>query len=156
MQLRGKKTRLFWIEIVALAAGTACALALLLASLGAVAAVASNPKPAPPSQQQADQDPPPVHEAPQQARPTRQRTYEGMVTCSQCGARHSATSGQTAADCTRSCVHSGAQFALVEGEKTYRLEGDVALVKKLAGQRARIVGALKGNTITVSSGSVAS
>ena len=44
----------------------------------------------------------------------------------------------------------GSQFALVEGEKTYLLDGDVALVKKFAGQRARIVGAANGHTITVS------
>jgi hypothetical protein len=123
----------FWIEIVLLAAGIACGLALLFACLGAVAIVAAEPY-AP--QAQASEHP--------------QQTYEGMVTCSRCGARHSAASGKTAADCSRSCIRGGSQFALVEGEKTYLLDGDVALVKKFAGQRARIVGAANGHTITVS------
>jgi hypothetical protein len=126
-----------WIEIVMLAAGMACVLALILACLGAAAAVAGEPRPAVPIAAQA-------HEP-------QQKTYEGMVTCSRCGAKHSATFGRTAADCSRVCVHGGAQFALVQDEKTYLLDGDVALVKKLAGQRARIVGAVSGNTLTVSS-----
>ena len=82
--------------------------------------------------------------------------YEGMITCSRCGARHSADFGRTAADCSRVCVRDGAQFALVKGEKTYVLDGDITLVKKLAGRRARIIGAIQGNTIQVSSAAAAS
>jgi hypothetical protein len=119
------KPKAIWIEIVLLAAGMACALALLLAGLGAVAAVAAEPLP--------------------------QHTYEGMITCSRCGARHSAAFGKTAADCSRACVYGGSQFALVEGEKTYLLDGDLKIIKNAAGQRARIVGVARGNTITVSS-----
>jgi hypothetical protein len=132
--LAAMKPRHFWIEIVLLAAGIACGLALLFACLGAVALVAAEPHP---PQAQASVHP--------------QRTYEGMVTCSRCGARHSAAFGKTAADCSRACIRGGSQFALVEGEKTYLLDGDVVLVKKFAGQRARIVGAVNGHTITVSS-----
>ena len=128
------RLRHFWIEIVLLAAGMACALALLLAGLGAVAAVAAEP-PAPQAQASA---------LPQQI-------YEGMVTCSRCGARHSPASGKTAADCSRTCVHGGSQFALVEGEKTYLLDGDATILKTAAGQRTRIVGIARGNTIKVSS-----
>jgi hypothetical protein len=132
------KPKAIWIEIVLLAAGMACALALLLAGLGAVAAVAAEPP------------------APQAQAALPQQTYEGMVTCSRCGARHSAASGKTAADCSRACIRSGSQFALVEAEKTYLLDGDMVLIKKFAGQRARIVGAVNGHTITVSSAAAAS
>ena len=132
--------RHFWIEIVLLAAGMACALALLLAGLGALAAATAQPAPAPQTQASA---------LPQQ-------TYEGMVTCSRCGARHSAASGKTAANCSRACVLGGSQFELVEAEKTYLLDGDVKILKNAAGQRARIMGIARGNTIKVSSVAAAS
>ena len=123
-----------WIEIVMVGTGVACALALLLATVGAVAGAAGTAF------------------GQQPAKPAAAlQTYEGMVTCSRCGARHSAKLGKNAADCTRICVHAGAQFVLVDGEKIYQLEGDLNLLKKLAGERARIAGALTGNTIQVSS-----
>ena len=142
------KAKHFLMEIVMFPAGIACALALLLACLGAFAAVASEPKPPQAAQPAAARIPIQTHGA--------QQMYEGMITCSRCGARHSADFGRTAADCSRVCVRDGAQFALVKGEKTYVLDGDITLVKKLAGQRARIMGAIQGNTIQVSSAAAAS
>jgi hypothetical protein len=138
MKTTRKYSRRFWIAIV-------------LASLGAVAAGAGGHTPPQPSSQWIQEGPPQSQEARQQSRQPPQHTYTGMVTCSQCGARHPAASAKTAADCSRTCVRSGAQFALVQGERTYLLNGDVAPLKKLAGQRATIVGAMSGNTITISS-----
>jgi hypothetical protein len=123
-----------WIEIVLLATAMACALALLIATLGAAAGTASSEE-----------------AAPQETQSPAAQTYEGVVTCSRCGARHSATLGQTAAECTRVCVRGGANFALVEADNTYILDGDVSVLGRLAGQRARIVGELSGKTIKVSS-----
>ena len=122
------KPHRFWIEIIAVGTGIACLLALLIAILGAVAGTAAALE-----------------------RPGAEQTYEGMVTCSRCGARHSAQLGKTAANCTLACVRSGAQFSLVDGDKTYLLDGDTSLLKKLVGQRARIVGSCTRNTIRVSS-----
>ena len=79
-----------------------------------------------------------------------------MVTDSRCGAKHSADMGKTASDCARQCVRGGAAFALVDGDKTYRLDGDAVLLKRVAGQRARIRGEVRGNTIKVSSVAAAS
>lgn len=155
MKTKRIETRRFWIEIMGLAAGAACALALLLACLGAVAAVASDHKPPQPPSQPIQEGQPQNQEAQPQSRQPPQHTYTGMVTCSQCEARHPAASAKTAADCTRTCVRSGAQFALVAGDRTYRLNGDVAPLQKLAGQRATIVGAVSGNTITISSAAAA-
>jgi len=45
----------------------------------------------------------------------------------------------------------GAAFALIDNESVYLLEGDLGSVKKLAGQRARVVGTRTGNTIKVAS-----
>jgi hypothetical protein len=47
-------------------------------------------------------------------------------------------------------VRDGAKFTLVEGDKTYQLEGDLMALKRMAGQRASVVGVVAGNTIRVS------
>jgi hypothetical protein len=83
------------------------------------------------------------------------RSYEGVITDTLCGAKHSASIGKTAADCTRVCVHGGEQFALVEGDTVYSLEGDFAALKQLAGRRAKIVGTVNGNKLSVVSAAAA-
>ncbi len=128
------KTHRLWIEILLLATAIACVLSLLIASLGAAAGAAATEE----SSRQA-------------APPANSQIYEGMITCSRCGAKHSAALGQKAADCARACVRGGASFALVEGNATYVLDGDLGVLGRLAGQRARIVGELNGNTIRISS-----
>jgi hypothetical protein len=80
-----------------------------------------------------------------------QETHEGMVTDTKCGAKHSANIAKNASDCVRICVHGGANFALLEGDAVYVLNGDLDQLKKLAGQRAKITGALNGNKIEVAS-----
>jgi len=127
-----KASRL-WIELVTLCAGVAFGLALALATLGAVTLAFVETDSA------------------QAAESPAQNTFEGMVTCSRCGAKHSAKIGRTASDCARVCVHGGAGFALVAGDKLYLLDGDMVALKRLAGQRARIIGALNGSTIQVAS-----
>ena len=121
------KTNRVWIEIVMLGTAIACALALLFATLGAAAGVAAGEV-----------------FLQQQVPVATDQTYEGMVTCSRCGAKHSAALGQTATTCIRVCVHGGAQFALVSADVTYLLDGDLNVLKKLSGQRAHVVGALHG------------
>ena len=121
----------FWIEIVALGTAIACALALVLATLGAAAAAFAAQAP--------------TSHAIERSR----HVLEGMVTCSRCGAKHSPAIGESAGDCTRRCVHVGSAFALVDGDRTYALDGDLMVLKKIAGQRARIVGTIHGNTINV-------
>jgi hypothetical protein len=122
----------FWIEIVLLAASIACGVALLLATLGAAAgSVGGSNEPQEVTSTSADQ------------------VHDGMVTCSRCGAKHSTSLARTADTCVRVCVHGGASFALVNADSTYLLEGDLTELKKLAGQRARVIGPLNGNTIKV-------
>jgi hypothetical protein len=146
------KTSRFWIEIVGLGTAIACALALVIATLGAAAAaVGGHPKSEQAEAQHAEVVP--AAEAPSVASSSLalQQTHEGMVTCSQCGAKHSAALGRTAVDCSLTCVRGGATFALVDGDKTYVLDGASDRLKKVAGQRARIVGSVRGNRIKVSS-----
>ena len=125
------KTHRVWVEIVLLSAAIACALALLIASLGAAAAAVDGAS------------------AQQSSPATIEQSYEGMVTCSRCGAKHSAVMGYTADACVRICIHGGASFALVNPQATYLLDGDLFALKKLAGQRVRVVGTITGNTIRV-------
>ncbi len=133
MNMKMTKVR-FWIEMLALASVMACALALFLATLGAAAGAATA---------EPESGPPP------RASAAATQSYEGIITDSHCGARHSATVGMAAADCTRVCVRSGETFALVDGDKTYTLEGEPAALKRVAGQRVKIVGTLNGKTISV-------
>lgn len=123
----------FWIEIVVLGTAVAFVLALLLASLGAAASAASG-----------------EHES---AAASAQQAFEGMITCSKCGAKHSASLDHSASNCVRICVHAGADFALVDDNGLYFLDGDRVALKKVAGQRARITGVLNGRTIKVASAS---
>jgi len=119
----------FWIEIVVLGTAVALMLALLFATLGAAASAASG-----------------EHES---AGSNAQQAFEGMVTCSKCGAKHSASLDHSASACVRICIHAGANFALVDDDSLYFLEGDQIALKKVAGQRARITGVLNGRTIKV-------
>jgi hypothetical protein len=124
----------FWIETFALVSVIAFVFALVIATLVAIAGAAA--------------------EEPEsgQSRPSSTaRTYEGMITDSHCGAKHSAAIGRTATDCTLICVHRGEQFVLVDGDTTYLLEGDAITLKRLAGRRVRIVGTLNGRKISVTS-----
>lgn len=128
------KLHRFWIEIVMVGVAIACGLALLLATLGAIGGLAVEAWGQTPTSQV-----------------TAEEAFDGVVTCSSCGARHSAKINQSPADCTRVCVHAGASFALVDGEKIYLLDGDLGLLKKSAGERVRVVGVANGNTIRVTS-----
>lgn len=150
------KASRFWIELVALGTAIACALALMIATLGAAAAaIGGRPSEAGSAQAGPEQtgpertaQPSPVVSSDSPA--ARQQTREGMVTCSRCGAKHLADFGRTAVDCSLTCVRSGATFALVDGDKTYMLDGASDRLKKVAGQRARIVGVIRGQRILVS------
>ena len=112
------KANRFWIEIITLCAGVAFGVALALAIVG-VAVVASGQTPEPPQSAALSA--------------ARQQTYVGMVTCSRCLAKHSAKIGATATDCARVCIRDGAKFTLVDGDQTYLLEGDPAVLQRVAG-----------------------
>jgi hypothetical protein len=140
-----KVNRRFWIEIIAISSGVACALAVLLATFGAATAAEKS--------RTADQAASPQASLSRVSaeNPAQEQVYEGMITDTHCGARHEAAIGKTASDCTRVCVHAGEQFALVNADKLYILSGDLDTLKHSAGHRAKIVGTLNGETIAVSS-----
>jgi hypothetical protein len=136
------KPKRLWIEIVALGTSMACAVALLIATLGAASAGLSSQPAGQADESARAQTAPIANAAPSQV-------FEGMITCSRCLAKHSPKIGSNAADCTRKCVHAGASFALVDGDNTYLLEGNLSALKKSAGERVRINGIRQGNKIRV-------
>jgi hypothetical protein len=81
--------------------------------------------------------------------PSPDQIFWGVVTDSRCGAKHSPDSAQDPAECIRSCVRHGAKYMLVDGEANYILAGSPAVLDGLAGQRARIQGALDGAVLSV-------
>jgi hypothetical protein len=137
----------FWVEMFAVMSLIACALALVIATVGGTAGAAADaPESAFAAEPKQSSSISPVQ--PQNVQP---QNYDGVITDTRCGAKHSAAIGQSAADCTRACVHGGEKFALVDGDKMYALEGELAGLKHSAGERVRIVGTLSGNTISVAS-----
>jgi hypothetical protein len=126
----------FWLKTIGLVCAVACTLALIIAILGTVACTAAAE---------------PQSGAPQPALAIVPQNYEGMITDTRCGAKHSAAIGQTATKCTVACVHGGEQFVLIDGDRVYLLEGDLVALKQVAGQRVRIVGTLNGRKIAVRS-----
>ena len=130
-----------WIEILLVGSAVAFALALFLATIGLAAGVGESSKEPQDSQSAIRQT----------ANPVAEHSFEGMVTCSRCGAKHSPALERPATVCVRVCVHGGAKFALVGADSNYVLDGDPQALKRVAGQRARVVGYLRGNTIQVRS-----
>jgi len=77
--------------------------------------------------------------------------FAGLITDDHCGARHDMGSGKSSAECARACVHNGAKYALVNGDKSYALEGNGEEISRRSGQRVTLTGSLEGNTIQVRS-----
>jgi hypothetical protein len=127
------KQKRFWLELVTISAISWLALAIVLAAVGVSATVTSAEDPARPQAPAAGQ------------------TFSGVVTCSLCGAKHNTSMNQSAAGCTKVCLKKGAGFALVDGEKVYKLEGGTDYLDKFAGERVTISGTLNGDTIQVTS-----
>lgn len=66
-------------------------------------------------------------------------TLTGTVTDSACGTDHG-TKSVANAECTRTCVELGAQYALVVGKKLYVLQGHQIDLERFAGSEVRIKG----------------
>jgi hypothetical protein len=132
------KTVAWWIEAIVLAISAVCLVCALALALGAWSPGSAEPAPSESAGSGGFQA-------------LSSDSFEGVISDSHCGAKHSAAIGQSAGDCTRACVHAGEKFVLIDREKTYVLDGDPYLLKKLAGERVRVSGKLNGTTISVSS-----
>jgi hypothetical protein len=148
------KTRL-WIEMVATICGIACVLVVFFVTVGAASRDGSDDsgqaEPVAASQAQRLPAAKSTRVASSAAQTAEAQPYEGVVTDAHCGAKHSPDGGLSAAGCTRSCVHAGQHFALVDGDKVYVLEGEAELLKQAAGERVTVIGTLNDKTISVAS-----
>jgi hypothetical protein len=59
--------------------------------------------------------------------------------------------GQSAAACTAACVKEGSAYALVVGDKVYKLTGKTDGLDKFAGEKATVTGTASGDSISVQS-----
>jgi hypothetical protein len=80
-----------------------------------------------------------------------QPAFSGVITDSQCGARHAEGSDKSPAECTLACIRNGAKYSLVDGDKRFTLDGNPDELSHWAGQRATIAGTRSGDTIKVTS-----
>jgi hypothetical protein len=81
------------------------------------------------------------------------QTLTGIVSDSMCGAKHMMPGDPV--ECAHGCLKQGSKYALVVGEKVYTLEtGDKSAADELdslIGKKAKVTGAVSGETIQVSS-----
>ncbi len=78
------------------------------------------------------------------------RTFVGSISDKMCGAKHMMP-GKSDKECTLECVKGGSQFVLVgPKDKIYQLS-DQEKPKNYAGQKVKVTGALKEDTIEVTS-----
>jgi len=75
------------------------------------------------------------------------QTLEGVVTDSSCGLTHKMADLKR---CTNACARTGG-YALVVGDKVYKLEGKTDGLADLAAEKAKVTGKVTGTTMTVAS-----
>jgi hypothetical protein len=83
------------------------------------------------------------------AAPQASNTLTGTVTDQACGATHQ-MKNMSPADCARACAKK-AGWALVVGDKVYKLQGDEADLDKYAAEKVTVKGTLSGDTMMVAS-----
>ena len=74
------------------------------------------------------------------------QSLEGVISDSMCGASHKE---KNPAECALACVRNGKAWVLVVADKIYTLEGRMAGISNMAGQKAKITGRVTGDKINV-------
>jgi hypothetical protein len=148
----GVVQNLSWFRCLAIAAPTALIAAMAIAALVGDATVRSDsgqtnePRLADPGLAGGLSGGPP-----ETSRPVSIETFSGVITDDHCAARHDMWSGMSASECSRVCVRRDANYVLVDGDKSYRLEGNANELGIFSGTRVELTGSLAGNRIQVSS-----
>jgi hypothetical protein len=80
-----------------------------------------------------------------------EQTWTGAISDKMCGANHkSMGSKMNDRDCTQTCAKGGSPYVLVSDGKAYVLTNRDGDVRTHAGHTVNVTGALKGDTIRVS------
>lgn len=77
--------------------------------------------------------------------------FTGTVTDDMCAGKHTMMQGKPDSECVRACTKAGRQYALLVGDKLYKLQGHSTELDGLAAKRVRVTGDLAGDVIHVSS-----
>ncbi len=77
-------------------------------------------------------------------------TFTGMITDEMCGNDHKMMNVTPDSKCVTDCVKAGSKYALLVGTKVYKLSDQTAPAK-FPGQKVKVTGTLKDDTITVKS-----
>jgi len=78
------------------------------------------------------------------------KTFVGSISDSMCGAKHMMP-GESDKDCTLACVKAGSKYILADASGTVYQLSDQKKPEQYAGQKVKVTGTLKGDTITVTS-----
>jgi len=78
-------------------------------------------------------------------------TFTGVITDTMCGAKHTMLKDQPDEKCVKMCVKGSSEFALVDGEKIYKLS-DQSKPAKFAAQKVRVTGTIGKNGVIKVSG----
>lgn len=79
--------------------------------------------------------------------PAADQTLEGVVTDAACGLHHKMADSKK---CTNGCAKTEG-YALIVGDKVYKLEGKTDGLAALAAEKAKVTGEVTGTTIKVAS-----
>ena len=84
-----------------------------------------------------------------------EQTINGQISDSACNRKHESGAENVPTppdrDCTLDCVRGGSKFVLVTADKIYQIANqDLADLKTLAGEKVKMTGELKGDSLTVS------
>ena len=74
-------------------------------------------------------------------------SLQGVVTDNMCMSKHTMMPGKPDSDCVRACVKAGSKYALLVGDKVYKVEDTADQLDKFAGRKAKVTGDLSGDTI---------
>src|SRR5665213_2926927 len=77
-------------------------------------------------------------------------TFTGVITDEMCGNDHKMMNVTPDSKCVTDCVKAGSKYALLVGTKVYKLNDQTAPAK-FPGQKVKVTGTLKNDTITVKS-----
>lgn len=76
------------------------------------------------------------------------QTLTGTISDDMCGKKHMVP-GKSDADCARECIKMGSGYALVAGDKVYKLKGAADQLNQFAGSKVQVTGEVKGDTVQV-------
>ena len=77
------------------------------------------------------------------------QTFEGVITDTMCGAKHTMMPGKPNDECIRACLkHSSSQYALYDGKTVMRLS-DQKTPAQFAAQKVKVTGTYNEKTKTI-------